>query len=163
MAMSFCRVLIFSACALTTAAYAHPHAQPFNGSNTMTQTAEKNDFLSQKSEEKDVTTTESGLRYKVIAQGNGNKPARQNSVTVNYEGSLEDGTVFDSSYKRGTPISFGVTDVIPGWTEALQLMPEGSTWELYIPSDLAYGPNGIPGVIPGNSTLIFKVELISVN
>ena len=129
----------------------------------MTQTAEKNDFLSQKSEEKDVTTTESGLRYKVIAQGNGNKPARQNSVTVNYEGSLEDGTVFDSSYKRGTPISFGVTDVISGWTEALQLMTPGSTWMLYIPANLAYGERGMPGVIPGNSTLIFKVELITIS
>jgi FKBP-type peptidyl-prolyl cis-trans isomerase len=161
--MFYFRVLILSACALTIAAYADTHTQSFNGSPTMTQETKNADFLSQKSNEKDVITTESGLRYKIVTQGQGQKPTRQNSVTVNYEGSLEDGTVFDSSYKRGTPISFGVTDVISGWTEALQLMTPGSTWMLYIPANLAYGERGMPGVIPGNSTLIFKVELITIS
>ena len=108
-------------------------------------------------------TLADGLQYKIVKVGNGAKPSLNDQVTVNYEGSLVDGTVFDSSYKRGQPTSFPVNAVIPGWTEALQLMPVGSTWELYIPANLAYGANGVPGTIGPNETLIFKVELLGIN
>ena len=119
-------------------------------------------FLTQISSQEGVVTTESGLRYKVLQAGTGVKPTATNTVTVNYEGRLVNGTVFDSSYQRGTPARFGVSDVIAGWTEALQLMSAGSTWELYIPPELAYGARGVPGVIPPNAVLVFKVELIDV-
>ncbi|MGH1361435.1 MAG: FKBP-type peptidyl-prolyl cis-trans isomerase [Burkholderiaceae bacterium] len=109
-----------------------------------------------------VTKTESGLLYKVIKAGDGKKPTSKDQVTVNYEGTLINGKVFDSSYKRGQPATFGVGRVIPGWQEVLQLMPAGSTYEVVIPSDLAYGANGTPGGIPPNSTLKFKVELIEI-
>ena len=100
---------------------------------------------------------------KVLTKGEGALPTINSTVTVNYEGKLIDGKIFDSSYQRGSTASFGVSDVIAGWTEALQLMPVGSTWELYIPPNLAYGERGVPGVIPPNSFLIFKVDLISIN
>ena len=104
------------------------------------------------------------MQYKVIKSGDGKTPAATSSVTTHYEGTLIDGTVFDSSYKRGTPATFGVNQVIAGWTEALQLMKEGDQWELYIPSELAYGANPRPGgPIGPNETLIFKIELIKVD
>tara|TARA_B110000459_G_C16618929_1_gene500525 strand:- start:4269 stop:4577 length:309 start_codon:yes stop_codon:yes gene_type:complete len=100
--------------------------------------------------------------YKVLSAGTGASPTASSQVEVNYEGKLTTGKVFDSSYQRGSTATFGVSEVIAGWTEALQLMKTGSTWELYIPSNLAYGARGIPGVIPGDSTLIFKVDLIAI-
>ncbi len=108
-----------------------------------------------------VVTLPDGLQYKILTAGTGAKPAASDTVTVNYKGSLIDGTEFDSSYKRGQPASFPVGGVIKGWTEALQLMPIGSKWQLVIPSDLAYGDAGRPGIPPG-ATLIFEVELISI-
>lgn len=118
-------------------------------------------FMVNTAKEEGVITTNSGLMYKVLQPGSGTHPAKTSVATVNYEGRLPDGKVFDSSYQRGTPASFGVSDVIAGWTEALQLMQDGSVWELYIPANLAYGARGVPGIIPANSPLIFKVELIS--
>ena len=106
-------------------------------------------------------TTASGLKYKVIKEGTGRKPSATDIVKVNYEGKLLDGTVFDSSYKRGEPIEFPLNRVIQGWTEGLQLMKEGSIYELYIPYNLAYGPDGA-GPIPPKADLIFKVELLEV-
>lgn len=108
-------------------------------------------------------TTLSGLKYIVIKEGSGNKPALTSNVKVHYAGTLVDGTEFDSSIKRGTPIDFNLNQVIPGWTEGLQLMPEGSKYKFYIPSKLAYGERGAGGVIPPNSDLIFEVELIAIN
>jgi FKBP-type peptidyl-prolyl cis-trans isomerase len=107
-------------------------------------------------------TTDSGLQYQVIKQGDGPRPQANDQVTVHYRGTLLDGTEFDSSYARGTPATFPVTGVISGWTEALQLMPEGSTYKLIIPSKLAYGERGAGGKIGPNSTLIFEVELLKV-
>ena len=109
-----------------------------------------------------VITTESGLQYRVLTEGTGPQPSAESTVEVHYAGRLLDGTEFDSSVKRGVPTQFGVTQVIAGWTEALQLMPEGSKWELYIPADLAYGPGG-SGPIGPNSLLIFEVELLQAN
>ncbi|HPS26586.1 MAG TPA: FKBP-type peptidyl-prolyl cis-trans isomerase [Bacteroidales bacterium] len=118
-------------------------------------------YLEENKKQPGVTQTQSGLQYKVIKEGNGKTPTAKDQVTVNYEGKLLDGTVFDSSFERGKPATFPVTGVIPGWTEGLQLMKEGGSYELYIPSDLAYGDQGTQG-IPGGSTLIFKVDLIKV-
>jgi len=109
-----------------------------------------------------VTTLPSGLQYRVITAGTGRKPYASDQVTVHYRGSLVDGTEFDSSYTRGQPATFPVGGVIAGWIEALQLMPEGSTWELVIPSTLAYGSRGAGGVIPPDAALIFQVELIKI-
>lgn len=110
-----------------------------------------------------MTTTPSGLRYKVLASGpaGGVSPTLYDSVTVHYKGMLTDGTVFDSSYERGAPATFGVSQVIPGWTEALQLMKPGDQWLLYLPSNIAYGPLAT-GMIPANSDLIFQVHLLQV-
>jgi FKBP-type peptidyl-prolyl cis-trans isomerase len=102
------------------------------------------------------------LQYKILTAGTGATPTADSTVEVHYAGRLLDGTEFDSSVKRGVPAQFGVTQVIPGWTEALQLMPEGSKWELYIPAELAYGPGGA-GPIGPNSVLIFEVELLNAN
>ncbi len=110
--------------------------------------------------EPDVKSTSSGLLYKVIKKGSGKSPRASDTVVVHYEGKLSNGTVFDSSYKRGKPAKFPVNGVIRGWTEALCMMKKGSVWELCIPPELAYGAKGIPGVIPPNSVLVFKVELI---
>ena len=125
--------------------------------------AEKNKtFLAENKKKEGVKTLPSVLQYKILKKGKGKSPQATDSVSVNYRGTLVDGTEFDNSYKRGQPATFPVNGVIRGWTEALQLMNEGSKWELVIPSELAYGPSGRPG-IPPNSTLIFEVELISVN
>lgn len=121
-------------------------------------------FLKENAGKDGITVTGSGLQYEVIEAGNGKKPSAQDTVTVHYHGSLIDGTVFDSSIERGTPAQFGVHQVIPGWTEALQLMNEGAKYRLYIPQELAYGANPHPGgPIKPFMTLIFDVELISVN
>lgn len=109
------------------------------------------------------TTTPSGLKYKTITEGTGASPVATDNVTVQYEGKLPDGTIFDSSYLRGEPATFPLNAVIPGWTEGLQLMKEGGKTVFYIPSDLAYGPRGAGGLIPPNADLIFTVELIKVN
>ncbi|GAA6167063.1 macrophage infectivity potentiator Mip [Sessilibacter corallicola] len=123
---------------------------------------EGEEFLAANSEKEGITTTESGLQYKVVTEGTGAKPGPTDKVTVHYRGTLIDGSEFDSSYGRGSPATFGVNQVISGWTEALQLMSEGSKWELYIPSDLAYGPGGTGGLIGPNATLIFEVELLNI-
>lgn len=119
-------------------------------------------FLSTNKAKPGVVTLPDGLQYKIITEGKGEKPTINDVVTVNYAGKLINGKEFDSSYKRGEPATFPVSGVIPGWTEALQLMPAGSTWELYIPASLAYGEQGAPPSIGPNETLIFKVQLISV-
>lgn len=119
-------------------------------------------FLKENKTRENVKTTVTGLQYEVLEEGTGISPEPGDQVTVHYTGKLIDGTVFDSSVERGTPATFGVTQVIPGWVEALQLMKEGAKWRLFIPSNLAYGPNGAGGVIGPNSTLIFDVELIKV-
>jgi FKBP-type peptidyl-prolyl cis-trans isomerase FklB len=117
-------------------------------------------FLAANKNKPGVVTLPSGLQYKVLTQGNGPKPTKNDTVVCNYRGTFLNGTEFDSSAKQGHPVSFSVGGVIPGWTEALQLMPVGSKWQLYIPSDLAYGEN--PRGMPPNSTLIFDVELVSI-
>ncbi len=109
-----------------------------------------------------VVTLPSGLQYQVLQQGNGEKPKATDKVKCHYHGTLINGTVFDSSVERGTPAVFGVNQVIPGWVEALQLMPVGSKWRLFIPSNLAYGENGAGEMIEPNSTLIFDVELLDI-
>ncbi len=120
-------------------------------------------WLEQNKKQKDIKTLPSGLQYRILTQGNGPKPTENSKVEVNYEGRLIDGTVFDSSYRRGQPTQFPVTGVIKGWTEALLLMPEGSTWELYIPQELGYGERGAGRNIPAYATLIFKVELLKAD
>ena len=120
-------------------------------------------YLATNKKKPGVVTLPDGLQYKILTAGKGPKPTDTDIVTVNYEGTLVDGTEFDSSYKRGEPATFPVGGVIPGWVEALKLMPVGSTWELYIPSELAYGTNGAPPSIGPNETLVFKVELIKIN
>lgn len=119
-------------------------------------------FLTENKGKQGVVALPSGLQYKVIESGNGAKPSKADTVTVEYTGRLVDGTVFDSTDKAGKPATFQVTQVIPGWTEALQLMPAGSTWEIYVPSNLAYGPRSVGGPIGPNETLIFKIHLISI-
>jgi FKBP-type peptidyl-prolyl cis-trans isomerase FklB len=119
-------------------------------------------FLAENAKRPEVKTTASGLQYEVLTEGNGAQPSKDDQVEVHYTGTLIDGTVFDSSVERGTPATFGVTQVIAGWVEALQLMKAGSKWRLYIPSNLAYGPQGAGGFIGPNATLIFDVELLKV-
>ena len=121
-----------------------------------------NAYRAENAKKPGVQTTATGLQYKVVKAGTGRTPAASDTVTVNYRGTLVDGTEFDSSYKRGEPATFPVAGVIPGWTEALQLMKEGEQVQLVIPPDLAYGERGAGGVIPPGATLVFDVELISV-
>ena len=125
--------------------------------------AQGKEFLEKNGKRAQVKTTPSGLQYEVLVEGNGRQPSPQDQVEVHYTGTLLDGTKFDSSVDRGVPATFGVTQVIPGWVEALQLMKEGSKWRLFIPSNLAYGPAGTPGgPIGPNQTLLFDVELLKV-
>ena len=127
------------------------------------ETASSNDsFLAENAKKAGVITTASGLQYKVTQEGTGKQPTASSQVTVHYKGQLLDGKVFDSSYDRGQPVEFPVNQVIPGWTEGLQLMKEGGKATFYIPAKLAYGEQGVPGTIPPNSTLIFDVELLKV-
>jgi FKBP-type peptidyl-prolyl cis-trans isomerase FklB len=123
---------------------------------------EGRDFLTKKEGEDGVVALPSGLLYKVIEAGDGATPNASDSVTVHYRGTLIDGTVFDSSYDRGQPATFPVNRVIAGWVEALQLMTEGSKWELYIPSEMAYGRGGAGADIGPDCALIFEVELINI-
>ena len=128
-----------------------------------TNKAEGEAFLAENGKKDGVITLESGLQYSVVEAGDGAKPSAEDEVEVHYAGTLLDGTEFDSSYKRGSTVSFPVNGVIPGWTEALQLMTVGSKWKLFIPSDLAYGPGGTGGgPIGPNQTLLFDVELVSI-
>jgi FKBP-type peptidyl-prolyl cis-trans isomerase FklB len=118
-------------------------------------------FLEENRQKPGVVTLPSGLQYRVVKEGKGAKPGPRSLVKTHYRGTLIDGTVFDSSYDRGEPVSFGVNQVIRGWTEALQLMSPGSIWELYLPYEIAYGEDGAPPDIGPCETLIFQVELIS--
>ena len=134
---------------------------------TMQKLSEKNKadgekFLAENGKKEGVKTLPSGLQYKEIAPGTGKSPKTTDTVTTHYKGTLIDGTEFDSSYKRGEPVSFPVSGVIAGWTEALQLMKEGAKWQLFVPSNLAYGERGAGREIGPNATLIFEVELISI-
>ena len=136
-------------------------------SNLQDEIAETNkqagkEFLAENAKRSGVVVLPSGLQYEVLESGNGAQPTANDRVEVHYTGKLIDGTVFDSSVERGVPATFGVTQVIPGWVEALQLMHEGDQWRLYIPSDLAYGPNGAGGLIGPDTTLIFDVQLLRV-
>jgi FKBP-type peptidyl-prolyl cis-trans isomerase FklB len=130
--------------------------------------AEKNmeqgkSFLEENRTKEGVITTESGLQYKIVREGTGRRPVASDTVLTHYEGKTLDGVIFDSSYKRGEPVNFPVTAVIKGWQEALQLMTEGAKWEIFVPSDLAYGHAGSGQVIEPHSTLIFTIELIAVH
>jgi FKBP-type peptidyl-prolyl cis-trans isomerase FklB len=134
-------------------------AQKRQGENNMKEGA---DFLAANKTKDGVVVLPSGLQYKIITAGTGAKPGPTDTVVCNYRGTLINGTEFDSSYKRGQPASFPVNRVIAGWTEALQMMPVGSNWQLFIPSNLAYGERGAGGSIGPNATLIFEVELLSI-
>ncbi len=120
-------------------------------------------FLAENAKKEGVKVTSTGLQYIVDKEGTGAQPTAEDEVTVHYTGKLLDGTVFDSSVNRGEPATFPLNRVIPGWTEGVQLMKEGAKYTFFIPSDLAYGPQGVPNAIPPHSTLIFDVELIKVN
>jgi FKBP-type peptidyl-prolyl cis-trans isomerase len=119
-------------------------------------------FLAENKKKEGVVTLPSGLQYKILKAGDGKKPTAEDTVVCQYRGTLIDGKEFDSSYKRNQPATFPVNRVIKGWTEALQLMPTGSKWQLFIPPDLAYGERGAGADVPPNSTLIFEVELVSI-
>jgi FKBP-type peptidyl-prolyl cis-trans isomerase FklB len=123
---------------------------------------EGDEFLAANKTKEGVVTLPSGLQYKILKEGTGPKPSASDSVICNYKGTLIDNTEFDSSYKRGQPATFPVGQVIKGWTEVLQLMPVGSKWQVFVPSDLAYGPRAPGGAIGPNATLIFEIELISI-
>jgi len=125
-------------------------------------TAEGEKFLAENAARDGVTVTESGLQYEVITAGDGEKPLAESKVRTHYHGTLIDGSVFDSSYERGEPAEFPVNGVISGWTEALQMMPVGSKWRLFVPSDLAYGEHGAGDRIAPHSTLVFDVELLDI-
>ncbi len=120
------------------------------------------EFLAENAKKEGIVTLESGLQYEIMVEGNGAKPSKESTVRTHYHGTFIDGSVFDSSVDRGQPAEFPVGGVIAGWTEALQLMAEGSKWRLFIPSDLAYGPQGSQGAIPPHSALVFEVELLNI-
>lgn len=124
--------------------------------------AEGEAFLAENAKKDGVVVLESGLQYEILVEGDGEKPSAESTVSTHYHGTLVDGSVFDSSVERGQPAQFPVNRVIPGWTEALQLMPTGSKWRLYIPQDLAYGAQGSGGRIPPYSALVFDVELLEI-
>jgi|APSaa5957512535_1039671.scaffolds.fasta_scaffold23976_2 FKBP-type peptidyl-prolyl cis-trans isomerase FkpA len=158
-----CAGLVILSCSEPTAE-AEVETQTTQSPNTMEQTVTSEiSFLEENKNKEGVSVTDSGLQYKVLLEGTGNSPAATDRVTVHYEGTLTDGTVFDSSYERGQPIDFGLNQVIRGWTEGVQLMKEGAKYKFFIPSELAYGPRGAGGVIGPNEDLIFTVELIRVN
>lgn len=119
-------------------------------------------FLADNAAKEGIVTLDSGLQYKIVTEGSGEMPSETDTVQVHYRGTLVDGSEFDSSYRRGEPAEFAVNQVIPGWTEALQLMKEGAKWELFIPPELAYGPGGAGGPIGPNQTLLFEVELLKI-
>ena len=121
------------------------------------------DFLAENKKKEGVTESPSGLQYKIIKEGSGNKPTAESNVTVHYQGTLIDGTVFDSSYDRGEPATFSLTQVIQGWQEVLPMMATGSKWQVYVPSKLAYGERAASELIGPASTLVFDIELFSVN
>jgi FKBP-type peptidyl-prolyl cis-trans isomerase len=123
---------------------------------------EGNKFLEENKKRPGVITLPSGLQYEIITKGTGPIPTLKDTVSANYIGTLINGTEFDNSYKRGEPLTIPVSGVIRGWTEALQLMPVGSKWKLFIPSDLAYGDRGAGGAIPGGAALIFEIELLDI-
>lgn len=133
------------------------------GSKTAQQKEEGQQWLQENAKRPEVVVLPSGLQYEVLQAGTGATPGPATRVTVHYEGRLTDGSVFDSSYKRGQPATFGVNQVISGWTEALQLMPVDSKWRLFIPSDLGYGEQGAGASIPANATLVFDVELLGIS
>lgn len=139
-------------------------AQQQQQQEAKTNAKEGQEFLSSNLEDEEVQETESGLQYQVLEEGSGESPDSTSTVEVHYEGTLIDGTVFDSSYDRGEPVQFPLDKVIPGWTEGLQLMEEGATYKFFIPGDLAYGQNAPPqSPIGPNETLIFEVELLEVD
>jgi len=140
------------------------YMQRIENESSIKNKAEGEKFLAENKTKSGVVTTPSGLQYKIIREGTGPKPTIDDNVTVHYHGTLIDGTVFDSSVERGEPATFPVNGVIQGWQEALQLMPVGSKWDLYVPSDLAYGSRPMPGSkIQANMVLVFEVELLSIN
>lgn len=161
-------IALIALSALSVSVYAEQMSNQPTGTNMQATPTDTNGkqagaaFLAENAKKPGVVTLPDGLQYKVITQGTGPKPTSKDMVTVNYSGTLINGKEFDSSYSRGEPATFPVSGVIPGWTEALQLMNKGSTWMLYIPASLAYGEHGAPPVIGPNETLIFKVELLDV-
>ena len=157
--------LLFTACQQSSpTAVPPPTLLPPQAGSASLNLGEGDSFLRANAAKPGVKTTASGLQYQVIQSGpaNGRSPSRADMVKVHYRGTLIDGTVFDSSLERGMPAIFGVSQVIPGWTEALQLMKPGDKWMLYIPSRLAYGDRGAGDKIPANSTLIFLVDLLEI-
>jgi FKBP-type peptidyl-prolyl cis-trans isomerase FklB len=119
-------------------------------------------FMEANKKKEGIVVLPSGLQYRIVKKGTGKAPAPSDTITAHYRGTLVDGREFDSSYRRGEPATFPVSGVIPGWTEALQLMPVGSTWQVFVPAHLAYGERGAGDMIPPNAALIFQIELISI-
>ncbi|GHA66692.1 FKBP-type peptidyl-prolyl cis-trans isomerase [Photobacterium aphoticum] len=140
----------------------HTQAEAARQEQAKAAAAEGEAFLNDNAQRPEVTVTESGLQYEVLVEGNGEIPTADKQVRVHYHGELTDGTVFDSSVSRGQPAEFPVTGVIKGWVEALQMMPVGSKWKLYIPQDLAYGERGAGAAIPPYAALVFEVELLDI-
>ena len=161
-------ILGFGLLCSSTYALDNQKSQQLTGNQTQMQSPQEQNrsqgeaFLAANKNKPGVVTLADGLQYKIIVDGKGEKPTANDSVTVHYAGTLIDGAEFDSSYKRKEPATFLLRAVIPGWTEALQLMKVGSTWEIYLPSALAYGLRGSPPTIGPNQTLIFKVELLGI-